>query len=119
MKKIIVFGLLLAAGAAVTQAQTSVRMNQESVGLFTIAADTMQIVKADQIVKFSVYCPTGATDSVHVSGATFTLSDGHATNSIVLPPGETAINLGFDYAYSDTVRIIADNKAWIMLLKKR
>jgi len=118
MKKIIVF-LFVAFAVTQAQAQTSVRMNVESVGFFTISADTMQIVKADQIVKASVYCPTEATDSVHLSGATFTLSDGHATNSIVLPPGETAINLGFDYAYSDTVRIIADNKAWIMLLKKR
>jgi len=118
MKKVIIIAIL-GVFALVSHAQTSVRMNQESVGFFTITADTMQIVKADQIVKFSVYCPTGATDSVHVSGATFTLSDGHATNEIVLPPGETAINLGFDYAYSDTVRIIADNKAWIMLLKKR
>lgn len=117
MKKL--FLLLILTGLAYgVQSQTSVRMSSEAVGYWTLDGDTMVITKADKVVKGSIYVPSFATDSVKVSGCTFII-DGKTTNGITIPPGEASIGFGFDYAYSDTLRIIAKDVAWIGLLIKR
>jgi hypothetical protein len=117
MKTLLLF-LIAVTITVATQAQTSVRMNSEPIGFWTLNMDTMQITKLDKVVKGSVYAPSFATDSVKISGCTFTI-DGIATNGITIPPGEASFGFGFDYAYSDTVKIIAKNKAWVLLLIKR
>ena len=120
MKNLKVIFLVIALGLIGAQAfsQTTVRMRQEAIGFWTIDNDTMHIVKADDVVKASVYVPNSATDSVEISGCTFTI-DGIATNGIKIPPGEAAFNIGFDYALLDTVTIDANSEAWIMLLIDR
>lgn len=117
MKKL--FLILILTGLAYgLQAQTSVRMNSEAVGYWTLTTDTMQILKSDKVVKGSIYVPSFATDSAVVSGCTFTI-DGLATNGITIPPGEASVGFGFDYAYSDTLVIISRDKTWLQLLIKR
>jgi hypothetical protein len=116
MKKLLFFLFLAVTLSA--SAQTSVRMTSETVGYWTLDGDTMQIVKADKVVKGSIYVPSFATDSTVITGCTFTIN-GIATNGITIPPGQASIGFGFDYAYSDTVTIISRNKTWLQLLIKR
>lgn len=98
--------------------QTKVRVSSETVGFWTVTADTMQILETDNVIAGSVYCPSFASDSVHISGCTFTI-DGIATNGISIPPGSPAVNFGFRYAISDTLTIIADDVAWVVGLIRR
>jgi hypothetical protein len=114
MKKLIIILAFLPLFAA---GQTNVRVSTERVGFWTITNDTRLITTADKVIHGSVYCPMESTDSVLITGCNVTVG-GIVSNGILLPPGEAALNIGFDYAYTDTVRIIAQNKAWIMLLKK-
>lgn len=117
MKKL--FLILILTGLAFgVQAQTSVRVNSETVGYWTLDSDTMHITKADKVIKGSLFVPSFATDSTVISGCTFTV-DGIPTNGIIIPPGEASVGFGFDYAYSDTVTIISKDKTWVQLLIKR
>ena len=119
MKKLFLL-ICLAAIFAAVQSQTSVRASSETVGFWTIRADTMMIKKSDNIIKASIYVPSLSTDSVKITGCTFTV-DGIVTNGIQIPPGQAAIDIGFNYALLDTVRIMAKGTAtaWIMLFKRR
>lgn len=112
--------LALIATLGAAQAQTTVRVASETVGFWTLTADTMLIKKSDAIIHGSVYVPSSSTDSVKITGCTFTV-DGIVTNGILIPPGVASVKLGFDYAFLDTVRIMAKGTAtaWIMLFKKR
>jgi hypothetical protein len=108
--------------AFTAQAQTSVRVTSETVGFWTmkLPADTMLIKKTDNIIRGSVYVPSFSADSVKISGCTFTVG-GIVSSHIMIPPGEAAVNFGFDYALSDTIRIITKTTGtgWVLLLKKR
>ena len=117
MKTILLATMFCLIGATAFS-QTTVRMRSETIGFFTMDADTMHIIKSDNVVKASVYCPSFATDSVIIKGCTFTI-DGIPTDSIIVPPGEASFNIGFDYAVLDTLTIEAVEKAWVMLLIDR
>ena len=116
MKTLITISILLFSMSL--YGQTNVRVSSETIGFWTMTSDTMLIKKADNIVRGSVYCPTFSTDSVKITGCTFTVN-GIATNGILIPPGEASVEFGFDYALMDSIRIMAKGTAWIMLFKKR
>jgi hypothetical protein len=117
MKTLLLF-IIAVAFAVTAQAQTSVRMKSEPIGFWTIGIDTMQVLKTDGVIKLSGYVPESATDSTIISGCTFTI-DGIPTNGIKIAPGEAAVNIGFDYAPLDSVRIESRNKTWLMMLIDR
>ena len=117
MKKLF-FILICSLVVSGVKAQTSVRLTSETVGYWTIEGDTMNIVKADNVVGGSVYCPSYSTDSVTISGCTFEI-DGITSSDIKIPPGEAALNFGFRYALSDSLNIAVPDKAFVVLLIKR
>jgi hypothetical protein len=124
MKKIIlVFTILSIAILGVySQATTPVRTTSETIGFWTmkIPNDTMNIKYSDAIIKVSIYVPSFSADSVKLTGCTFTV-DGIATNGITIPPGEASVDIGFNYNYLDTIKIVTKTTgiAWVMLFKKR
>ena len=117
MKKLILLFAIAVLGMA-AKAQTPVRVSSETVGYWTITADTMNIVESDDVIRGSIYNPSYATDSVTITGCTFTI-DGIAANGIKIPPGEASISFGFDYEISDTTTIACPGEAWVMLLIRR
>jgi len=117
MKKIF-FLLIAALMFSAAHAQTSVRVRSETVGFWTISADTMQILKTDQVINASIYNPASSTDSVTVTGCTFTV-DGITTNGVKIPPGDVTVNLGFKYAFIDSLNIAIPGTAYVSLLIKR
>lgn len=119
MKKLFFIIVLFVAFGQLSNAQRGAKnISTETVGFWTLDTDTIQITRLDKIVKGSIYVPSFSTDSVIIEGCTFTI-DGTVTNGITIPPGEATVNFGFDYAYSDSVKITVKDKAWLMLLKHR
>jgi hypothetical protein len=112
---LLLLGLLLAIGAS---AQTWVRTNSETVGYWTLTNDSMLIKKSNKVIHGSVYVPASSTASATITGCTFTV-DGNVTNGITIPAGEAAVEFGFDYALSDSIKIKTAGTAWIQLLIKR
>jgi len=116
MKKLI---LILAFGLVSMSlfSQNTIRVRSETVGFWTVSADTMNILKADKVIALSIYVPTTETDSVTVTGCTFTI-DGIASNGIKVPPGVT-VNLGFKFAVLDSVNIMVPGSALVTQLIDR
>jgi len=77
----------------------------------------MNILKSDAVVALSVYVPATETDSVTITGCTFTI-DGIASNGTKIPPGVT-VNLGFKFAVLDSVNIMVPGSALITQLIDR
>lgn len=118
MKNVLIIVIFALSIGQMAQAQTLKRLSTETVGYWTLGADTLQITRLDKVVKGSIYVPSFSTDSVVVSGCTFII-DGTVTNGITIPPGEASFNFGFDYAFSDSVRIESRDVTWLQLLIKR
>jgi len=114
MKKVLFLLVFISIGLSVN-AQSKIRMDKESLGFWTVTADTMQITSADRVIKAAIYNPSTSTENVKIEGRIFTV-DGIETNGINLIPGEAAINLGFDYAELDSVKVYCTEEAWIILL---
>jgi hypothetical protein len=117
MKTLIILGFALLIALNV-QGQTSVRTSSETVGFWTLSPDTMLIKKSDKVIHGSVYVPSTSAASAVITGCTFTVN-GIVTNGITIPPGEAAVDFGFDYALMDSVRIRTTGTAWVMLMIKR
>jgi hypothetical protein len=111
MKKLI---LLLIVVLGITCMDSIAQKGSERQMLYTLTADTMEISDSDRIVVVSIGVPAWATDSCVVQGVSSTIT-GHTTNGWILAPGE-AVNIGLGYIPIKFLRIIARDKARIMLV---
>ena len=98
--------------------QSTIRLKSETVGFWTLSADTMLILKSDNVITASIYVPTFATDTVSIEGCTFTI-DGIETNGVKIPPSEVPVNLGFKLAVLDSIKISSPGVCWVALLIDR
>jgi hypothetical protein len=98
--------------------QTTIRTSSETVGYWTLTADSMLIKKSNKVIHGSVYVPASSVASATITGCRF-IVDGKVTNGITIPAGETAVEFGFDYALSDSIKIKTAGTAWIQLFIKR
>jgi hypothetical protein len=111
---IIILSIISIAGFG----QTNIRVNTETVGFWTLTNDSLRIKAIDKVIHGSVTVPSTSSASVVISGCKFTV-DGHRTNGVTIPAGSGGFDFGFDYAFSDSIKIKTTGTAWIMLLIKR